>query len=89
MVLAMLSAQLQDCYNAAAVADADALTVRCPVIGQAYVACADDKLWYRAQVLGEELRCLRYTPVVVANALLFIVVSSCFVTLVQSMESQK
>lgn len=53
MDLALLSAQLQYCYNAAAVTDADDLMVYCPVIGQAYVACGDDNLWYRVQVIGE------------------------------------
>lgn len=53
MELTLLSAQLQDCYNAASVTDADDLMVYCPVIGQAYVACADDNLWYRVQVIGE------------------------------------
>ncbi|TWW80400.1 RING finger protein 17, partial [Takifugu flavidus] len=52
MELLLLSAQLQDCYNAATVANADDLTVCHPVVGQAYVACADDRLWYRAQALG-------------------------------------
>lgn len=66
MELALLSAQLQDCYNAATVADADDLMVYCPVIGQAYVACADDDLWYRVQVVGEGRR---YTCcIVVVNA---------------------
>lgn len=53
MEFTLLSAQLQDCYNAASVTDADDLMVYCPVIGQAYVACADDDLWYRVQVIGE------------------------------------
>ncbi|KAM8749037.1 RING finger protein 17 isoform 2-T3 [Acanthopagrus schlegelii] len=47
----LLSAKLQDCYNAT-VAGGDDLRVYCPVIGQAYVARYDDKLWYRAQVIG-------------------------------------
>lgn len=58
MELPLLSAQLQDCYNAATVADADDLKVYHPVVGQAYVACADDRLWYRAQALGEECMCI-------------------------------
>lgn len=53
MELALLSVQLQECYNAAAVTGADDLVVYCPVIGQAYVACADDQLWHRVQVIGE------------------------------------
>nr|XP_046259663.1 RING finger protein 17 isoform X1 [Scatophagus argus] len=48
----LLSAKLQDCYNAATVAGQDDLSVYCPVIGQAYVARYEDKLWYRAQVIG-------------------------------------
>lgn len=81
MELLLLSAQLQDCYNAATVADdADNLTVYHPVVGQAYVARADDKLWYRAQALGEDCKCL--CCIVVETALL-IVVSSCHVTLVR------
>ncbi|XP_073330079.1 RING finger protein 17 isoform X2 [Pagrus major] len=47
----LLSAKLQDCYNAT-VAGGDDLSVYCPVIGQAYVARYNDKLWYRAQVIG-------------------------------------
>ena len=50
----LLSAKLQDCYNATA-AGVDDLRVYCPVIGQAYVARYDDKLWYRAQVIGEDV----------------------------------
>lgn len=61
MELLLLSAQLQDCYNAATVANADDLTVYQPVVGQAYVACADDRLWYRAQALGEDCMCLLYS----------------------------
>lgn len=67
MELALLSAQLQDCYNAT-VADADNLMVYCPVIGQAYVACADDDLWYRVQVVGEGVCTFCY--IVVVNACL-------------------
>ncbi|KAM9347789.1 LOW QUALITY PROTEIN: RING finger protein 17 [Symphorus nematophorus] len=48
----LLSAKLQDCYNASTVAGEDDLNVYCPVLGQAYVARFDDKLWYRAQVIG-------------------------------------
>lgn len=62
MELTLLSAQLQDCYNAAT--NAANLTVYCPVIGQAYVARDDDKLWHRAQVISEGLfscnNCVRY-----------------------------
>ncbi|XP_044072779.1 RING finger protein 17 isoform X2 [Siniperca chuatsi] len=48
----LLSAKLQECYNETAVTAADDLNVYCPVIGQACVARYDDKLWYRAQVIG-------------------------------------
>ncbi|XP_070770407.1 RING finger protein 17 [Enoplosus armatus] len=48
----LLSAKLQDCYNATAVAAEDDFSVYCPVIGQACVARYDDKFWYRAQVIG-------------------------------------
>eukprot|EP00064_Thunnus_orientalis_P004775 superscaffoldBa00000447_g4787 len=48
----LLSAKLQDCYNATTVAGDDDLSVYCPVIGQACVARFEDKLWYRAQVIG-------------------------------------
>lgn len=68
MELVLLSAQLQECYSAATVADADNLMVYCPVIGQAYVACADDDLWYRVQVIGEGRKYL--CCVVVVNACL-------------------
>lgn len=68
MELELLSAQLQECYNAAAMTDADELTVYCPVIGQAYVACADDHLWHRVQVIGEGRMYLHY--IVVVNACL-------------------
>lgn len=46
----LLSAKLQECYNAAGQED---LCIYCPVIGEACVARYDDKLWYRAQVIGE------------------------------------
>ncbi|MEQ2234971.1 hypothetical protein ILYODFUR_036878, partial [Ilyodon furcidens] len=45
----LLSAKLQDCYNALT---EDKLRVYCPVIGQACVARFEDELWYRAQVIG-------------------------------------
>ncbi|XP_022595844.1 RING finger protein 17 [Seriola dumerili] len=48
----LLSAKLQDCYNATTVAGQDDLCIYCPVIGQACVARYDDKQWYRAQVIG-------------------------------------
>lgn len=67
MELLLLSAQLQDCYNAATVANADDLTVCHPVVGQAYVACADDRLWYRAQALGEDCMCPYYIVVVTVS----------------------
>lgn len=49
----LLSAKLQDCYNATATTGEDELNIYCPVIGQACVALYDDKLWYRAQVIGQ------------------------------------
>ncbi|XP_072253858.1 RING finger protein 17 [Leuresthes tenuis] len=48
----LLSAKLQECYNAPTVFGEDELKVYCPVIGQACVARFEDKLWYRAQVIG-------------------------------------
>ncbi|KAM4731883.1 RING finger protein 17 [Anableps anableps] len=45
----LLSAKLQDYYNSL---KEDELRVYCPVIGQACVAPFEDKLWYRAQVIG-------------------------------------
>nr|XP_019956334.1 PREDICTED: RING finger protein 17 [Paralichthys olivaceus] len=48
----LLSDKLQDCYNATSVAGQDDLNIYCPSIGQACVARYDDKLWYRAQVMG-------------------------------------
>ncbi|XP_062258691.1 RING finger protein 17 [Platichthys flesus] len=48
----LLSVKLQDCYNATSVAGQDDLNIYCPSIGQACVARYDDKLWYRAQVMG-------------------------------------
>ncbi|KAM6978397.1 RING finger protein 17 [Tautogolabrus adspersus] len=48
----LLSAKLQECYNATTVSEEDDLKVYCPVIEQAYVARFEDKLWYRAQVIG-------------------------------------
>ncbi|XP_040005066.1 RING finger protein 17 isoform X2 [Xiphias gladius] len=48
----LLSAKLQDFYSATTVAGQDDLNIYCPVIGQACVARYDDKLWYRAQVIG-------------------------------------
>lgn len=49
----LFTAKLQDCYNTTPAARTDDLNVYCPVIGQACVARFDDKLWYRAQVIGE------------------------------------
>lgn len=51
MEFLLLSAKLQDCYNALRVAGEDDLSIYCPVVGQAYVAHYD-KFWYRAQVIG-------------------------------------
>uniref|UniRef100_A0A665V3T4 Ring finger protein 17 n=1 Tax=Echeneis naucrates TaxID=173247 RepID=A0A665V3T4_ECHNA len=48
----LLSAKLQECYSATTMTGQDDLSIYCPVIGQACVACYDDKLWYRAQVVG-------------------------------------
>ncbi|XP_023259049.1 RING finger protein 17 [Seriola lalandi dorsalis] len=48
----LLSAKLQDCYNATTMVGQDELCIYCPVIGQACVALYDDKQWYRAQVIG-------------------------------------
>ncbi|XP_041663773.1 RING finger protein 17 isoform X2 [Cheilinus undulatus] len=48
----LLSAKLQECYNTTTVTEKDDLKVYCPVIEQAYVARYEDKLWYRAQVIG-------------------------------------
>ncbi|KAG7240408.1 hypothetical protein INR49_026979 [Caranx melampygus] len=45
----LLSAKLQECYNATEQED---LCIYCPVIGEACVARYDDKLWYRAQIIG-------------------------------------
>lgn len=49
----LLSVKLQECYNATSVAGEDDLNIYCPVIEQACVARYDDKLWYRALVIGE------------------------------------
>ena len=51
----LLSAKLQDCYNAQTVFGEDELKVYCPVIGQACIARFEDKLWYRAQVIGGDV----------------------------------
>ncbi|XP_031169903.1 RING finger protein 17 [Sander lucioperca] len=48
----LLSVKLQECYNATSVAGEDDLNIYCPVIEQACVARYDDKLWYRALVIG-------------------------------------
>ncbi|XP_041857081.1 RING finger protein 17 isoform X2 [Melanotaenia boesemani] len=48
----LLSAKLQDCYNATHMYGEEELRVYCPVIGQACAARFEDKLWYRAQVIG-------------------------------------
>ncbi|KAK2905757.1 hypothetical protein Q8A73_009700 [Channa argus] len=47
----LLSAKLQDCYNAANVCGEEDFNIYCPVIGQACVARYEN-LWYRAQVIG-------------------------------------
>ncbi|XP_013854998.1 RING finger protein 17 [Austrofundulus limnaeus] len=47
----LLSAKLQDFYSAST-GFGDELNIFCPVIGQACVARFEDKLWYRAQVIG-------------------------------------
>lgn len=51
----LLSDKLQDCYNETDAAADDDLRVYCPVIGEAYVARYNNKLWYRALVIGEAL----------------------------------
>ncbi|CAG5865302.1 unnamed protein product [Menidia menidia] len=48
----LLSAKLQDCYNISTEFGEDKLKIYCPVIGQPCVARFEDKLWYRAQVIG-------------------------------------
>uniref|UniRef100_A0A8D3A412 Tudor domain-containing protein n=1 Tax=Scophthalmus maximus TaxID=52904 RepID=A0A8D3A412_SCOMX len=48
----LLSVKLQECYNVTPVDGRDDLNIYCPTIGQACVARFDDKLWYRAQVIG-------------------------------------
>ncbi|XP_071394673.1 RING finger protein 17 [Centroberyx affinis] len=53
MEFLLLTAKLQDCYSAMAVGGGDGdLHLYCPMIGQACVAHFDDKVWYRAQVIG-------------------------------------
>ncbi|XP_054471060.1 RING finger protein 17 isoform X2 [Anoplopoma fimbria] len=52
MEFVLLSAKLKDCYNATTLAGEDDLNIYCPVIEQACVARYEDKLWYRAQVVG-------------------------------------
>ncbi|CAK6968526.1 LOW QUALITY PROTEIN: RING finger protein 17 [Scomber scombrus] len=47
----LLSAKLQECYNVTSTGE-DVLDIYCPVIGQPCVARFDDKLWYRAQIIG-------------------------------------
>lgn len=51
----LLSARLQDCYNAPDVFEDEELKVYCPEIGQPCVARFEENLWYRAQVIGEEV----------------------------------
>ncbi|XP_063353651.1 RING finger protein 17 [Pelmatolapia mariae] len=52
MEFMLLSAKLQEFYNDLALLEEDKLSIYCPVIGQSCVARLDDKLWYRAQVIG-------------------------------------
>ncbi|XP_034417580.1 RING finger protein 17 [Cyclopterus lumpus] len=53
MEFVLLSAKIQDCYNATRMTgEDDDLRIYCPVIEQACVALYEDKLWYRAQVIG-------------------------------------
>ncbi|XP_061580277.1 RING finger protein 17 [Cololabis saira] len=47
----LLSAKLQDCYNAPTSSREDELTVYCPVLGQACIALFED-VWYRAKVIA-------------------------------------
>lgn len=49
----LLSARLQDCYNETTISVEDDLNIYCPIVGQACVAHYDDKLWYRAQIIGK------------------------------------
>ncbi|XP_040913538.1 RING finger protein 17 [Toxotes jaculatrix] len=53
MEFLLLSAKLQDHYSETTVAGQDDLNIYCPVIGQACVARYDNKLWYRAEIIGE------------------------------------
>uniref|UniRef100_A0A3Q4MNV7 Ring finger protein 17 n=1 Tax=Neolamprologus brichardi TaxID=32507 RepID=A0A3Q4MNV7_NEOBR len=52
MEFMLFSAKLQEFYNDLALLEEDKLSIYCPVIGQSCVARLDDKLWYRAQVIG-------------------------------------
>ncbi|XP_062420866.1 RING finger protein 17 [Pungitius pungitius] len=52
MEFVLLSAKLQDCYNATTACAEEDLTIYCPVMEQACVARYEDKLWYRARVVG-------------------------------------
>ncbi|XP_074550284.1 RING finger protein 17 [Halichoeres trimaculatus] len=54
MEFSLLSAKLQECYNATTVAKGEDLRVYCPVIEQAYVARCQNNLWHRAQVIGHQ-----------------------------------
>uniref|UniRef100_I3KFC3 Ring finger protein 17 n=1 Tax=Oreochromis niloticus TaxID=8128 RepID=I3KFC3_ORENI len=52
MEFMLLSAKLQEFYNDLALLEEDKLSIYCPVLGQSCVARLDDKLWYRARVMG-------------------------------------
>ncbi|KAL6100378.1 rnf17 [Pungitius sinensis] len=52
MEFVLLSSKLQDCYNASTARAEEDLTIYCPVMEQACVARYEDKLWYRARVVG-------------------------------------
>lgn len=51
----LLTTRLQDCYNTPAVLEDEELKVYCPEIGQPCVARFEENLWYRAQVIGEDV----------------------------------
>ncbi|KAK1902766.1 RING finger protein 17, partial [Dissostichus eleginoides] len=48
----LLFAKLQDCYNATTMAGDEDFNIYCPVMEQACVARFKDKLWFRAQIIG-------------------------------------
>ncbi|KAM8854806.1 RING finger protein 17 [Spinachia spinachia] len=52
MEFVLLSAKLQECYDATTACAEEDLTIYCPVMEQACVARYEDTLWYRARVVG-------------------------------------